>query len=168
MKDFLLVDFEFTTYTKPVGRPRGFFSEIIEIGAVKLTGAELKEDGKIQNFVKPHFYPKQAKDSMDFCMITEKDMKKLLSAVRKFYEAFATAWEKENKPFGFEVQDHRMGGLEARLKAVQKKLIEYADGKTDSIPELDEKHLPCGFWSDGKVDNTIINNWGANISVGIV
>lgn len=25
MKDFLLVDFEFTTYTKPVGRPRGFF-----------------------------------------------------------------------------------------------------------------------------------------------
>ena len=34
MKDFLLVDFEFTTYTKPVGRPRGFFSEIIEIGAV--------------------------------------------------------------------------------------------------------------------------------------
>ena len=98
----------------------------------------------------------------------EKDMKKLLSAVRKFYEAFATAWEKENKPFGFEVQDHRMGGLEARLKAVQKKLIEYADGKTDSIPELDEKHLPCGFWSDGKVDNTIINNWGANISVGIV
>ena len=76
MKDFLLVDFEFTTYTKPVGRPRGFFSEIIEIGAVKLTGVELKEDGKIQNFVKPHFYPKQAKDSMDFCMINEKDMKK--------------------------------------------------------------------------------------------
>ena len=55
MKDFLLVDFEFTTYTKPVGRPRGFFSEIIEIGAVKLTGADFKEEGKIQNFVKPNF-----------------------------------------------------------------------------------------------------------------
>lgn len=25
MKDFLLVDFEFTTYTKPVGRPAGIF-----------------------------------------------------------------------------------------------------------------------------------------------
>ena len=30
MKKFLVVDFEFTTYERPVGRPRGFFSEIIE------------------------------------------------------------------------------------------------------------------------------------------
>ena len=105
MKDFLLVDFEFTTYTKPVGRPRGFFSEIIEIGAVKLTGAELKEDGKIQNFVKPHFYPKQAKDSMDFCMITEKDMKKgieypeMVAKLTEIYEAGQTyfvAWGTED------------------------------------------------------------------------
>ena len=105
MKDFLLVDFEFTTYTKPVGRPRGFFSEIIEIGAVKLTGAELKEDGKIQNFVKPHFYPKQAKDSMDFCMITEKDMKKgieypeMVAKLAEIYEAGQTyfvAWGTED------------------------------------------------------------------------
>lgn len=105
MKDFLLVDFEFTTYTKPVGRPRGFFSEIIEIGAVKLTGAELKEDGKIQNFVKPHFYPKQAKDSMDFCMITEKDMKKgieypemveKLAEIYKAGQTYFVAWGTED------------------------------------------------------------------------
>ncbi len=78
MRNFLLVDFEFTTYNKPVGRPRGFFSEIIEIGAVKLEGEDFTPTAKIQNFVKPHFYPKQAKDSMDFCMITEKDMKKAI------------------------------------------------------------------------------------------
>ena len=41
MKKFLVVDFEFTTYERPVGRPRGFFSEIIEIGAVKLDGEPL-------------------------------------------------------------------------------------------------------------------------------
>ena len=76
MRNYLVVDFEFTTYTKPVGRPRGFFSEIIEIGAVLLKGEMLEQAAKIQDFVKPHFYPKQAKDSMDFCMITEKDMKK--------------------------------------------------------------------------------------------
>ena len=74
MKKFLVVDFEFTTYERPVGRPRGFFSEIIEIGAVKLDGEPLTDCGRIQSFVKPHFYPKQAKDSMDFCMITAKDM----------------------------------------------------------------------------------------------
>ena len=74
MRDYLVVDFEFTTYTKPVGRPRGFFSEIIEIGAVLLKGEALEQAAKIQDFVKPHFYPKQAKDSMDFCMITEKEI----------------------------------------------------------------------------------------------
>lgn len=74
MKNYLLVDFEFTTYTKPVGRPAGFFSEVIEVGAVKLD-ENLQECGRLQAFVKPHFYPRQAKEAMDFCMITEKDMK---------------------------------------------------------------------------------------------
>lgn len=56
-KDFLVADFEFTQYTKRMGRPRGFFSEIIEIGAVKIDGTELVVTGSIQNFVRPHFYP---------------------------------------------------------------------------------------------------------------
>ena len=29
-RDFFVADFEFTQYTKRMGRPRGFFSEIIE------------------------------------------------------------------------------------------------------------------------------------------
>lgn len=105
MRDYLLVDFEFTNYNRPVGRPRGYFSEIIEIGAVRLSGADFAEMGKMQNFVKPHFYPKQAKDSMDFCMITEKDMKKaieypaMVEGLAKLYEAGTTyfvAWGTED------------------------------------------------------------------------
>ena len=74
-KDYLVVDLEFTQYTKPVGRPRAFFSEIIEIGAVKIAGDTHETTGNMQHFVKPHFYPKQAAESMTFCMITEADMK---------------------------------------------------------------------------------------------
>jgi len=74
-KDFFVVDLEFTQYTKPVGKPRAFFPEIIEIGAVKITGDTKETVGRIQNFVKPHFFPKQAAESMVFCMITEADMK---------------------------------------------------------------------------------------------
>lgn len=101
MKSFLIVDFEFTMYRRPVGRPNGFFSEIIEIGAVKLAGEEYKCAGTIQNFVKPHFYPRQAKEAMDFCMITEKDMqrgiefKAMLDKLAALYEAGTTyfvAW----------------------------------------------------------------------------
>lgn len=105
MRNYLVVDFEFTTYTKPVGRPRGFLSEIIEIGAVLLKGEALEQAAKIQDFVKPHFYPKQAKNSMDFCMITEKDMKKgieypeMVQKLAAVYEADMTyfvAWGTED------------------------------------------------------------------------
>jgi len=73
-KDFFVVDFEFTQYTKPTGRPRAFFSEIIEIGAIRIDGETLEIIGHIEDFVKPHFFPKQAAESMDFCMITAADM----------------------------------------------------------------------------------------------
>ena len=75
MRKFLVVDFEFTTYDRPVGRPSNYFSEVIEIGAVLLNGDTFAEEGRYQSFVKPKFFPKQAKASLDFCMITEKDMK---------------------------------------------------------------------------------------------
>ena len=98
--NYLVVDFEFTFYKRPVGRPRAFFAEIIEIGAVKLDES-LKECGNLQNFVKPHFFPKHAKDAMDFCMITDADMKKaitfpaMLEKMSAMYEAGNTlfvAW----------------------------------------------------------------------------
>ena len=85
-KNFLVTDFEFTQYTKRVGRPRGFFSEIIEIGAVLLDGETLEVKGKVQNFVQPAFYPKQAQEALDFCMITAKDMKKAIPFVKMIEE----------------------------------------------------------------------------------
>ena len=96
------------------------------------------------------------------------DIKKLIAAVRKFYKAFAKAWETENKPFGFEVQDHRLGGLEARLKAIEKKLCDYADGAMETVPELDEKHLPCDYVCGADLEKMLFVNWAANISTGIV
>ena len=86
-KNYLLVDFEFTNYNRLVGRPSAFFSEIIEIGAVLLDGESFKEIARYQSFVKPRFFPKQAKDSMDFCMITEKDMKKAAELLREILTA---------------------------------------------------------------------------------
>jgi sporulation inhibitor KapD len=99
--DFFVADFEFTQYTKPVGRPRGFFSEIIEIGAVKIDGSTMETVGHIKNYVRPHFYPKQAKEGMAFCMITEQDMKTaiefkdMLEQIRSLYvphKTYFVAW----------------------------------------------------------------------------
>lgn len=78
-RNFLIVDFEFTMYTRPVGKPRDFFPEIIEIGAVKLSENDYSTQGEIQNFVKVHFFPHHVQEAMDFCMITPNDMKKAIS-----------------------------------------------------------------------------------------
>ena len=61
--------------------------------------------------------------------------------VRAFYRAFRAQWEAENKPFGFEVQDARLGGLMQRLGNIARRLQAYADGKTPHIAELDEKRV---------------------------
>lgn len=104
-KDFFVADFEFTHYTKPMGRPRGFFAEIIEIGAVKIDALSLEVVGKIKDFVHPHFYPKQAKEGMDFCMITEQDMKsavefgEMLEQINALYvpgQTYFVAWGGED------------------------------------------------------------------------
>lgn len=104
-KDFLIVDFEFTQYRKQVGRPRGFFSEIIEAGGVKINQSKELTADKIEMFVKPHFYPKQAKESMEFCSITETDMKKavdfsvMIDAIKNLYtpeKTWFVAWGKED------------------------------------------------------------------------
>jgi len=100
-KDYFVVDLEFTQYTKPVGRPRAFFSEIIEIGAVRISGDDHSITGHIKNFVKPHFFPRQAAESMVFCMITEADMKTaidfsaMLKKIESLYipgETYFVAW----------------------------------------------------------------------------
>lgn len=77
MRNFLVVDFEFTNY-RGFGKPRGYFHEVIEIGAVLLSGTDQEEKGRLQNFVKPKFFPKQAKSSYEFCMITPYDMQKAI------------------------------------------------------------------------------------------
>lgn len=73
-KDFYVIDFEFTQGGHPKGRPVGFFSEIIELGAVKIDGKTFQVTAEDHCFVKPHFYPKQLKEVAEFCMITDKEM----------------------------------------------------------------------------------------------
>jgi Inhibitor of the KinA pathway to sporulation, predicted exonuclease len=100
-RNFLVLDFEFTHYSSPVGKPRGFFSEIIEIGAVKYSGESLDITDRLSEYVKPHFYPNHAKEGLDFSMISAKDLKDaiefavMLDKLRELYiphETYFTTW----------------------------------------------------------------------------
>ena len=74
-----------------------------------------------------------------------KELAKMLSVAVKrfdeFYEEFKSRWMHDNKPFGFEVQDVRLGGMRARLLHCKERIEKYVKGKIDEIPELKEKIL---------------------------
>ncbi len=58
-----------------------------------------------------------------------------------FYEAFRTQWYKENKAFGFEVQDIRLGGLIRRVEDCRRRLEAWSRGELARIEELEEQQL---------------------------
>lgn len=61
--------------------------------------------------------------------------------IRAFHDAFRRLWHKENKANGWEVQDVRLGGIEARLQTCRKRLQAYLMGEIDEIEELNEEIL---------------------------
>lgn len=75
-------------------------------------------------------------------MAVVEEYKETIRRLRKFYKCFAYLWEKENKPFGWEIHDIRLGGLERRLKTCAERLQAYAEGKLDCIAELEIEPLP--------------------------
>ena len=66
----------------------------------------------------------------------------LISRLKAFSGAFMRQWFEENKPHGYEVHDIRLGGLIMRTDSCRARLIAYASGKIDSIPELEEELIP--------------------------
>ncbi len=83
------------------------------------------------------------KDCAELGKIVE-DMRVLSDRLNKFYTAFAKLWFTENKPFGFEVQEARLGGLMLRIRSCRERIENYIHGKIESVPELEEDILPYG------------------------
>lgn len=73
-KNYLVFDFEFTTHDSMYGRPRGFFQEVIEVGAVLLTLPEYKSEWRYQTFVKPVFFPRLSVACKNLTMINQDDV----------------------------------------------------------------------------------------------
>ena len=104
----------------------------------------------------------KAGDKAELRRLATEDYALAESALRTFIKTFERQWMKENKPYGFEVQHARLGGLLYRLGSCKKRLIDYADGRLDDIPELREEILT--FRKDGEsiyynaYSNTITSN----------
>lgn len=89
-----------------------------------------------------------------------KEIKQLIKAVEEFHQLFRTLWNFENRPQGFDIQDMRLGGLMTRLSSCKQTLLDYIDGKIETIEELDEERLPTKFGGHG--------HWGKIISPNVL
>lgn len=63
---------------------------------------------------------------------------------KEFYKKLCSVWNRENKPFGFEVFEERIGGMLMRFKSCGEKIIKYCRAETERIDELDEEILWYG------------------------
>ena len=66
----------------------------------------------------------------------------LIKRLKAFTAGFRKLWLKENKPFGIELHELRLGGLLLRLESCREILLSYLNGEIDKIDELDAPVLP--------------------------
>ena len=78
-----------------------------------------------------------------------KDYEKTENNLKTFYFSFRALWYRENKPYGFEIQEARLGGLMLRLSSCRERLTLYSDGKINCIDELEE--TPLHYASDERI-----------------
>lgn len=102
--------------------------------------------------------------------ILEKDLPLLNRRLANFYKSVRRQWGAENKIFGFEVQDIRIGGLQKRLKTLEERLRGYLEGKENSLPELEQPrvHYTGGPEDTDETRNTIMTFWNLMPTTGVL
>jgi hypothetical protein len=75
------------------------------------------------------------KDRMKFYKFA-KEGRRLAALAKRFKKLYAKLWLKERKPFGFEVLETRLAGVESRLDTFAERAQAYAGGAIAEIPEL--------------------------------
>jgi hypothetical protein len=73
--------------------------------------------------------------------IAQNDIPKCHKLLDSFLKAFRNQWYTENKGFGFDIQDMRIGGIKERLLHTAELINDYLSGKADKIDELEEEVL---------------------------
>lgn len=103
------------------------------------------------------------RDMVEEIQVIKKDM-------QEFYRVYRYQWMKENKGFGFEVIDVRVGGMISRTETVTSLVNDYLDGKIDRIYELEEERLEyfCGQLTGDEVYAPLHGIWATAFTPNIV
>ncbi len=74
--------------------------------------------------------------------LAKNEYAQLIGRLETYLKAFEKQWMQENKPHGFDVQEHRLGAMLQRTKSCRRRLLNYVNGKLECIDELEEALLP--------------------------
>lgn len=108
----------------------------------------------------------KSNDRAMLCSITAEDIPCLKLKLQAFAEAFRTLWLKENKAFGLEVQEQRLGGLMYRIEGCERRLLAYLAGHIPKIEELEEDSLEKYAGATG--EGVKFNNWKETVTTSII
>jgi len=93
----------------------------------------------------------------------EKEIPEILARIEDFMILFRQQWYTENKTFGFDVQEIRIGGLKENLRSAATRLKSYCNGEVDRIEELEQPVLPYFAEKDGSPKSSFaLNSWMNN------
>jgi hypothetical protein len=86
---------------------------------------------------------------------------------QKFYDVYRKQWFSENKGFGFEVIDVRIGGMIGRIDTVKIMVNDYLEGRVDKIYELEEERIEyfCGRRTGDEVYAPLHGLWSTAYTV---
>ena len=102
----------------------------------------------------------QANDKASLQEIAQQELPKLRSEIETFHKLFSHQWLKENKVFGLDTVDIRMGGLLQRIKRAENRIEAYLAGQIEGIEELEVEILPFNdFYGDKDFAATTANQW---------
>ena len=117
--------------------------------------------------VKTHsYYKSQNREGLK--KLADEEYRILAEKIQDFAKAFEEQWYCENKPFGFEVQDYRLGGLLRRVDHCRRRLLQYAEGQISDIPEMEVEFLDPFETPNRTVKSVNFNSFGKSIGTNIL
>ncbi len=84
----------------------------------------------------------KANDRNTLAAIAKDEIPVILEKLEALWLALRRQWLAENKSFGLDVQEIRLGGLRQRMISAQMTLQDYLDGRVEKIEELEAENLP--------------------------
>lgn len=108
----------------------------------------------ISNDIRRHY----AENDKEALSVDSQTLFRLITLVKEFHYSYSKQWLKENKVFGLDTIDIRLGGLIKRIERACERLDQFVVGDIDVIEELEETLLPHNdFYKDYVA--TTANQW---------